>query len=40
MAVATIRVFELANGDRVAKQMTPEEAAAFLASNSGSKLIR
>jgi len=35
-----IRVFLLADGTRVGKQMTQAEVDAFLAANAGSSLVR
>mgnify|MGYP000256140140 FL=1 len=35
-----IRVFELANGKRVGKQLTDAEVVTFLADNAGSTLVR
>ena len=35
-----IRVFQLADGTRVGKQLTQAETDAFLAENSGSTLVR
>ena len=35
-----LRVFQLADGTRVGKQMNVDEVNAFLAANAGSTLVR